>query len=78
MKTIKALQSIKAKILTAMISTIFISLTLVGGISCILGYIGTMSTLEDSMTETAAISAERVSYQLQNYMTIAMEAGSMS
>lgn len=78
MKTIKALQSIKAKILTAMISTIFISLTLVGGVSCILGYNGTMSTLEDSMTETAAISAERVSYQLQNYMTIAMEAGSMS
>lgn len=72
------MKTIKSKILTAMITTVFISLTLVGGISCLLGYRGTMSTLEACMKETAAISAERVSYQLQNYMMIATETGSQS
>lgn len=69
------MKSIKAKILTSMILTVAISLVLVGGISSILGYRGTLSTLESSMVETAEIAAERVSYQLSEYKTIALETG---
>ena len=60
-----------------MISTVVISLILVGGIACALGYMGTQSALENSMRQTAVVAAERVSYQLREYMTIASETGSL-
>ena len=71
------MKSIKAKILVSMISTVVISLILVGGIACALGYMGTQSALENSMRQTAVVAAERVSYQLREYMTIASETGSL-
>lgn len=61
------MKSIKTKILISMILTVAISLSLVGGISCILGYYGTQSALKTSMAETANIAADRVSYQLLEY-----------
>ena len=70
------MKSIKSKILVSMILTVAISLSLVGGIACALGYMGTRTTLETSMSETAVVAAERVSYQLIEYKTIASEAGS--
>lgn len=72
------MKSIKSKILVSMILTVAISLSLVGGIACALGYMGTRSTLETNMSETAVVAAERVSYQLIEYKTIASEAGSTS
>ena len=71
------MKSIKAKILVSTISTVVISLILVGGIACALGYMGTQSALENSMRQTAVVAAERVSYQLREYMTIASETGSL-
>lgn len=71
------MKSIKSKILVSMILTVVISLALVGGISSILGYSGTLSVLEASMNETAQIASERVSYQLSEYRTIASETGSI-
>lgn len=71
------MKSIKSKILVSMILTVAVSLALVGGISCALGYRGTKSVLETSMKEMAEVAAERVSYQLLEYKTIAGKMGSM-
>ena len=71
------MKSIKSKILVSMILTVTISLALVGGIACALGYNGTQSILKVSMTETASIASERVSYQLKEYKTVALETGAM-
>ena len=71
------MKSIKSKILVSMILTVMVSLATVGGISCVLGYAGTQKVLENSMKETATVAAERVSYQLTEYKTIATETGSM-
>ncbi len=72
------MKSIKSKILVSMILTVTISLVLVGGIGCFLGYQGTQSTLEASMKEMASLAADRVSYELQVYKNIASEAGSIA
>lgn len=72
------MKSIKSKIMLPMLLTVAIALSLVGGISCYLGYTGTMSALEQSMREAASISAERVAYQLREYMTVAKEVGSLT
>ncbi len=72
------MKSIKAKILVSMILTVVVSLALVGGVSCILSYNGTKSTLENSMKQTALVAADRVSYELQAYRNIAGETGSIA
>lgn len=72
------MKSIKEKILVSMVATLSIALLLVGGVSSVMNYMGTLSTLETNMKETAFIAAERVSYQLENYMTIAIETGTIS
>lgn len=69
------MKSIKSKIMASMILTVVISLALVGGISCILGYEGTHETLKVSIQEAADIAAERVSYELQVYKNAASDAG---
>lgn len=71
------MKSIKSKILISMILTTVISLALVGGASSFLSYMGTQSTLESSMEETASVAADRVSYELQSYKNIAYETGSL-
>lgn len=71
------MKSIKSKILISMVTTVAVALILVGGISSSLGYIGTISVLKNSMKETAQVAAERVSYQLAEYKTIASETGAL-
>lgn len=71
------MKSIKSKIMVSMIATVVISLILVGGIACILGYQGTNATLEASMQKVAAVAADRVSYELQGYKNVASEVGTM-
>lgn len=71
------MKSIKSKILISMILTVVISLSLVGGIGCALGYQGTQSTLQASMQKMASVAADRVTYELQVYKNIASEAGSL-
>ncbi len=71
------MKSIKSKIMFSMITTVVISLILVGGIACILGYHGTNVTLEASMKKVAAVAADRVSYELQAYKNIANEVGTV-
>lgn len=69
------MKSIKSKILVSMILTVTVSLLLVGGVGCVLGYHGTQTTLENSMQETASLAADRVYYELQVYQNIARETG---
>ncbi len=69
------MKTIKSKILVSMILTVVISLTLVGGIGCFMGYHGTKTTLKSSMQETAVVAADRISYELEVYKNIAVEAG---
>ncbi len=69
------MKSIKTKILIPTILTVSIALITVGGAACVFGYLGTISTLEASMTKTAEVSADRVSYELKAYKNIATETG---
>ncbi len=71
------MKSIKSKILVSMIVTVTVSLALVGGIACFLGYRGTQATLNASMREMASLAADRVAYELQVYKNIATETGCM-
>ncbi|MBP8855662.1 MAG: hypothetical protein KBG54_04065, partial [Oscillospiraceae bacterium] len=59
------MKSIKAKILTNMISTVAIALVLVGGICIFINYKSTQTLLQQTMTETAAITAERIGKDLE-------------
>ena len=58
-----------------MLSTMIIALTLVGGVGCTMGYIGTQDTLESAMKQTAILAADRISYELSSYKNIAIETG---
>ncbi len=68
-------KSIKKQILISMLSTMIIALTLVGGVGCTMGYIGTQDTLESAMKQTAILAADRISYELSSYKNIAIETG---
>lgn len=72
------MKSIKTKILVSMIATVTLSLALVGAVTIYLNYSSLNSTLEQTMTETAGIAADRISQQLQAYENIAFETGSIS
>ena len=71
------MKSIKSKILVSMVLTVAISLSLVGGVACVLGYQGTQTTLKNNMRETAEVAADRVSYELQVYKNLASEIGAV-
>ena len=72
------MKSIKAKILTNMISTVAIALVLVGGICIFINYKSTQTLLQQTMTETAAITAERIGKDLEAVLNIACETGSVA
>lgn len=69
------MKSIRTKILTAILALVFFSLALIGGISAFLNYTSTLNTLEQTMTETAILAAERIQGQLDLYKSIARELG---
>lgn len=69
------MKSIKAKIMNSMIIIIAVSLILTGAISIYLNYSSTNQTLEQTMTETAALAADRVSHELKEYMNVATDTG---
>ena len=69
------MKSLKLKILTNIIAIVFIVALSIGSVSALLSYNSTMDTLNKTMTETAIVSADLVSAELNNYMTIAKEIG---
>lgn len=71
------MKSIKGKILINMVSTVVISLLLIGIISIYLNFASTNDTLKSTMTEVAEVASDRVSQELTAYKNIAYETGSM-
>lgn len=72
------MNTIKSKILTAIILLVSVSLVLVGGTSIFLNYNSTVSLLEQVMLESTNLASDRVSKELDSYQNIAIEAGSVA
>lgn len=69
------MKSIKNKILIPVILIVAISLSTLGAVSVYLNISSTRATLEQTMTETAALGAQRVGQEVTRYMNIAAELG---
>lgn len=69
------MKSIRSKILLWMLSTLIVSLLLVGSISVYLNYTSTKDTLEQTLQEAAEIAAQRVHQELTSYLNVAIDAG---
>lgn len=67
--------SIRVKIMLRMSTTVLIATLIIGIITTVMNYISTMSLIEQTMTETAQIAAERVEQELLVYSKIAYEVG---
>ena len=70
------MKTIRSKILVPVLLVVCVSLALLGGVSIYLNIASTYATLEQTMTETAAIGAQRVAQELQRYATVVAETGS--
>lgn len=75
MGLLRNMKSIKNKILLVVLLLIGLSLIVLGGTSIWLNISSTNSTLQQCMTETAELSAERVGQELERYKMLAMETG---
>lgn len=72
------MKKIRSKILVPMLLLVTVSLVLVGGIASWLNYKSTFSTLEQTMSQTCTIAAQRISHQLKENVNIALETGSIA
>ncbi len=70
--------SIRSKIMLRMSVTILIATLMLGVISAVMNFVSTMNLIEQTMTETARIAAERVEQELLVYSKIAYEVGCSS
>lgn len=70
------MKSIKTKILLCMTLTIFISLSIVGGISIYLNYTNMIATMNQTMSELVKTASQRITKELTIYKNIAYELGS--
>lgn len=71
-------RSIKRKILLCMSATVLISLLVTGTVSVIMNYTSTNSLLEDNMAEMAELAAQRMEMELQSYINVAYDTGSIA
>ena len=74
----KRVKNIRRKISGPVILLILVSLLLVGGISSWLNYKSTFTSLDQTMTQTVAITSARIEHQLKEYANIALETGSVA
>jgi len=72
------MKTIRAKIRFCMSVTLLAALLAMGVTTIGMSWSSTMSTLEQTMTETASIAAERVEKELYAYQQIAYETGSVA
>ena len=72
------MKTLRSKILVPTVLLVAISLIIVGGTSSWLNYKSTFSTLEQTMTEMAAVSASRIEHELKESLNIASETGSVA
>ncbi|MCI8949678.1 MAG: HAMP domain-containing protein [Lachnospiraceae bacterium] len=69
------MKSIRTKITMCLIFTVLAALFAVGGTSIVLNYRSTIHTVEQMMSESAVLAAERVEQELAAYKNVAMDTG---
>lgn len=68
-------KSIRTKITMCLILTVLGAVALVGGFSIVLNYKSTIDTVDQMMSESATLAAERVEQELSAYKNVAMDTG---
>lgn len=71
-------ESIKGRIKNVVVLVVAISVVILAIISSVLNFTSTLSTLEDAMIETAEVTADRISMELQTTVNVVTELGSIS
>ena len=69
------MRSIRKKITVCLMATVLIALIAVGAASSALSYRSTVATVNQLMSETAALAAQRVEQELTAYKNVAMDTG---
>ncbi len=69
------MKSIRKKITICLMATVLIALFAVGASSIVLSYRSTMATVDQMMSETAVLAAERIEQELTAYKNVAMDTG---
>lgn len=69
------MKSIRKKITVSLIATVLIALVAVGASSIFLNYRSTIATVDQMMSETAVLAAERIEQELTAYKNVAMDTG---
>lgn len=69
------MKSIRKKITVCLMATVLIALIAVGSSSIALNYRSTIMTVEQMMSETAVLAAERIEQELTAYKNVAMDTG---
>lgn len=71
-------EGIRAKIMSRMSKTVLAATIIIGIVGTIMNYVSTMNLLEQTLTETVQIAAERVEQELEVYSSIVYEIGCMT
>ena len=69
------MRSIRKKITVCLMATVLVALFAVGGVSIALNYRNTVATVDQMMSETAVLAAERIEQELTAYKNVAMDTG---
>ena len=69
------MRSIRKKITVCLMATVLIALVLVGTASITLNYRSTIATVDEMMSQTAVLAAERIEQELTAYKNVAMDTG---
>ncbi len=72
------MKSIRQKITICLIATVLAALVAVGSSSITLNYKSTIATVDQMMSETAVLAAERIEQELTAYKNVAMDTGYIS
>ena len=67
------MKSIRKKITVCLMATVLTALLLVGATSITLNYRSTIATVDQMMSETAVLAAERIEQELTAYKNVAMD-----
>ncbi len=69
------MNSIRKKITVCLMATVLVALAAVGASSIALSYRSTIATVDQMMSETAVLAAERIEQELTAYRNVAMDTG---
>ena len=69
------MKSIRKKITVCLMATVLIALAAVGAASSALSYRSTVTTVNQMMSETAVLAAQRIEQELTAYKNVAMDTG---